>query len=207
MSESLKIWDPLVRIGHWIVVLGFAIAYLVGDEALGLHVWAGYIVGIVVIFRIVWGFVGPQKARFSDFVYRPRAVIAYLSGLIHFRAKRYLGHSPAGGAMVVVLLSMLAGTVITGMMTYGADKKAGPLAPLYATGTTSGVQASKDSGESEGQESAIAELHDVFANLTLILVGLHVVGVALASIVHRENLVAAMVTGRKRPGEDGRPAP
>lgn len=206
MDQHVGVWDPVVRVGHWTVVVAFTVAYIVEDELLTVHVWAGYIVGATVAFRLVWGFVGSQRARFSDFVYRPRTVIAYLSDLVRFRARRYLGHSPAGGVMVIALLAMLAGTVITGLMTYAADKKAGPLAPLYAAGEPPGPQdrVRSDQGETrDGEESAIGELHDLFANLTLILIVLHVLGVALASIVHRENLVVAMITGRKRAGDDG----
>jgi cytochrome b len=131
MLESIKVWGLLVRIGHWTIVAGFAIAYL-SEDLLSLHVWAGYIVGAAVFIRIIWGFVGQRRARFSDFIQAPAAVITYLINLVHFRAKRYLGHSPAGGAMVIALLLMLAGTVVTGIMTLGADQRPGPLAPFYA---------------------------------------------------------------------------
>ena len=103
MPESIKVWDLFVRIGHWTIVVGFAIAYL-SEDLLSLHVWAGYIVGAAVLIRIIWGFVGPRRARFSDFVHSPATVITYLINLVHLRAKRYLGHSPAGGAMVIALL-------------------------------------------------------------------------------------------------------
>ena len=197
MAKNEAIWDPLVRIGHWTIVAAFAIAYFTEDELLTLHVWAGYAVGAAVVIRIAWGFVGPERARFSDFIYAPRTVIAYLSDLVRLRGQRYLGHSPAGGAMVVALLAMLAATVVTGLMTYGADKKAGPLAAFYAA---EGPQPSPsvDRSHKPAEESAIREIHDLLADLTLVLVIVHVGGVALASVVHRENLVRAMITGRKR---------
>jgi len=206
MEREVSVWDPVVRVGHWVIVAGFAVAYLTGDDLLSLHAWAGYVVGAVVAFRIFWGFVGPRQACFSDFLYPPRRVFAYLADLVRFRAQRYLGHSPAGGAMVLALLFMLTATVATGLMTYAADQHAGPLAPLYAiqdpanaaateNGTTGATD--KERGRN-GKESAIRETHELLANLTLALVVLHVAGVALASIVHRENLVATMITGRKR---------
>ena len=205
MPESIKVWDLFVRIGHWTIVAGFAIAYL-SEDLLSLHVWAGYIVGAAVLIRIIWGFVGPRRARFSDFVHTPAAVITYLINLVHFRAKRYLGHRPTGGAMVIALLLMLAGTVVTGIMTLGADQRAGPLAPFYATSGTGGPTAAAErlshdlelARGKDGEKSAIGELHEVLANLTLALIAFHLVGVVLASIVHRENLVLAMITGRKR---------
>ena len=195
----VKVWDPLIRIGHWTIVAAFAIAYL-SEDVLSLHVWAGYVVGAAVLIRVIWGFVGPQRARFVDFICAPRTVLAYASDLVRFRAKRYLGHSPAGGAMIVALLVLLAGTVVTGLMSLGSDKHAGPLAPLYAAAPAAGTPAAatKRAGADEGEESAVRELHELLANLTLVLVGFHVVGVVLASLAHRENLVAAMMTGRKR---------
>ncbi|HYM02660.1 MAG TPA: cytochrome b/b6 domain-containing protein [Stellaceae bacterium] len=197
MTLNEAVWDPLVRIGHWTIVAAFAIAYFTEDDLLTLHVWAGYTVGAVVVIRIAWGFVGPARARFSDFIYAPRTIIAYLSDLARLRGRRYLGHSPAGGAMVVALLAMLTATVVTGLMTYGADKKAGPLATFYTAGEPL-PSASLDGSHKPAEESAIREVHDLLADLTLVLVLVHVAGVALASVVHHENLVRAMITGRKR---------
>ena len=206
---SVGVWDPFVRLGHWTIVCAFAVAYVTGDEFLTTHVWAGYVVGVVVALRIVWGFIGPRRARFSDFVCRPMAVVTYLADLARFRARRYLGHSPAGGAMVIALLLSVALTVVTGLMVYGAEKKAGPLAPLYATAAARSpisAQAAEERGEASSENGAgegLEDVHELFANLTLVLACLHVLGVALASVAHRENLVAAMITGRKRAPEPG----
>lgn len=202
-DNSIKIWDPFVRIGHWVIVAGFAVAYLTEEDLLTLHVWAGYGVGAVVLFRILWGFIGPYRARFADFLYRPATVFAYLADLIRLRGKRYLGHSPAGGAMVLALLLGLAATVVTGLMAYGADKKAGPLGPLYAASAPPAAPAqsrpgSPEDGKGSKPESAIGEIHELFANLTLVLVIVHIAGVGLASVAHHENLARSMITGRKR---------
>ncbi len=117
-------------------------------------------------------------------------------------AKRYVGHSPAGGAMIILLMVFLAATVGTGLIVYAQEHAAGPLAPFIAhtqqTGAVNGVVREHAKGEEHG--SALEEVHETLANVTLALVMFHVLGVILASFVHRENLVAAMITGRKRPG-------
>lgn len=210
-GDTRIVWDPFLRFAHWAVVAGFAVAYLTEDDLLTVHVWAGYVVGIVVAARIVWGFIGPQYARFSDFVYRPAAVVSYLIDLVRARAPRYLGHSPGGGAMVVALLLCLSATVVTGMALYGQEKKRGPLAGFYTAQMETGLgpaaistalakdrAGEDDQNGGEGNGGLLGEFHEVLANVTLGLVILHVAGVLLASVVHRENLVAAMITGRKR---------
>lgn len=205
-SAEIKIWDPLVRASHWIVTIAFFVAYFTEDEALTVHVWAGYTVGALVLLRVLWGFVGPRHARFSDFVCSPQAALRYLRDLLLARARRYVGHSPAGGAMVLVLLLSLAGTVVTGLVTYAQEEGAGPLAAFYAQEPATAPQADEpgafeEEGEERGRgegESAFAEAHEVLANVTLALVIFHVIGVVLASFVHHENLARAMITGRKR---------
>lgn len=208
-SAEIKVWDPFVRVSHWIVAIAFFVAYLTEDEALTVHVWAGYIIGALVLLRILWGFVGPRYAQFADFVYAPQTTLLYLRDLLLLRAARYTGHSPAGGAMVVALLLSLAGTVVTGLITYAQEEGAGPLAALYAQESATapqedqqGVSKEKaEEGEERGRrdkESAVAEVHEVLANVTLALVIFHVLGVLLASFVHHENLARAMITGRKR---------
>ncbi len=186
-SQDVKVWDPLVRIFHWLLVAAFFVAYFVTDEEyLPVHVWAGYLVLALVVIRVVWGFVGPKYARFSNFLYSPGLAISYLLDLLRFSARRYLGHSPAGGAMVFVLLLCLLAATVTGLMAYGLEHQAGPLASMM-----SGFAAN---GEVEWPE----ELHEFFANLTLGLVILHIAGVLLASFSHKENLARAMITGRKK---------
>lgn len=198
-------WDPFVRLFHWLLVAGFVVAYVTQEDRLDLHVWSGYAVGGLILLRIVWGFVGPRHARFRDFLYRPRQVFGYLRGLIRVHARRYLGHSPAGGVMIFGLLLFLILTVATGLMLYGQENHAGPLAPLYggiaaANAPAAVMRAEHGNGktaEAEGGES-LEELHELFANVTLALVIVHVLGVLATSLVHRENLALSMITGRKR---------
>jgi cytochrome b len=211
-SPTELVWDRFVRVAHWTIAAGFFLAYFTEDEALSLHVWAGYTVGILVLLRIVWGFVGPQHARFADFLYRPSEVAAYLRDLMTFRARRHLGHSPAGGAMVLALMVGLLMTVGSGLMLYAIAKNAGPLAgivtsahrPQGAPALSEDRAIGDDDARgvlaegSPGSDELWEEWHEVAANVTLVLVILHVAGVLLASYVHRENLALAMVTGRKR---------
>ncbi len=213
-NATIPIWDPFLRLSHWILVVAFFIAYFSEDDLLSLHVWAGYVLGVIVLLRIVWGVVGPRHARFSDFLYRPTEVMMYMRELLSLRGKRYLGHSPAGGAMVVTLLVGLLVTVGSGVVLYAIEEDAGPLAGWVAPHSERGiVQAQSDhndnddaddiedhdeGGEKEAAGDLWEEAHDVLANLMLLLVILHVAGVLLASYVHRENLTKAMITGRKR---------
>jgi cytochrome b len=182
--REVYVWDPFVRLFHWTLVIAFTVAYVLTDEdVLKIHVWSGYVVGALVVARVIWGFVGPEHARFTDFVYAPGASLRYVRDLILFKAKRHLGHSPGGGAMVVTLLVFLAATVITGLVVYGGDQQAGPLAGMFT----------KEFGESfEG-------VHELIANITLALVLAHISAVILASFVFRENLPRSMFTGYKRP--------
>ncbi|MGD9883195.1 cytochrome b/b6 domain-containing protein [Reyranella sp.] len=203
---EIQVWDPFVRVAHWAIAIGFLIAYFTEDDLLTVHVWAGYVVGALVLLRVAWGFVGPRHARFADFVCGPRTAFAYLWDLLRFSARRYVGHSPAGGAMVVALLLFLAGTVASGLVLYAEDRGAGPLAPFYTQGSSAaaaGAAKASNGDEDEGKqrkkrESAFKEIHEVLANVTLALVIVHILGVVLASFVHRENLARAMITGRKR---------
>jgi cytochrome b len=173
---EVKVWDPLVRIFHWGLVATFLVAWATGDEMECAHVMAGYAVIGLVVFRILWGFIGTRRARFVDFVRGPRAVTNYLRDTARLRAKRYLGHNPAGGAMTIALLVMLSIIGATGYM--------------MTTDAFWGV-------------AWVEDAHEAAVNLTLGLVVLHILGVIVASYEHGENLVRAMITGRKR-AETGR---
>jgi cytochrome b len=172
---TVNVWDPFVRVFHWSLATLFLVAYVTGDEMEKVHIAASYAIAGLLGLRIVWGFIGPRHARFSDFIRSPRVVLAYLRDVALLRAPRYLGHNPAGGAMIIALLVMLAGTSVTGYMM-----------------TTDAYWGAK----------WVEEVHEVFANLTVGLVVVHVLGVLVASFEHRENLVKAMITGRKRAAAD-----
>jgi cytochrome b len=200
-STEIPVWDRIVRIGHWLLAGAFLTAYLTEDDWLTTHVWAGYLAGAVVVLRIVWGFVGSPHARFRDFLFAPAQSLRYLGELLRGRARRYIGHSPAGAVMVFALLIGVALTAGSGLMVYAYDKHAGPLAGVVA-GQYKGLAKAERHRAYERAEDFWEETHEVLANLTLFLVVLHIGGVTLASVAHRENLVRAMFTGRKR-ADDG----
>jgi cytochrome b len=168
---TVKVWDPFVRLFHWSLAALFLVAYATGDELERVHIATGYAIAALVAARIVWGFVGPRHARFGSFVRPPREILAYLRDVALLEARRYLGHNPAGGAMIIALLAMLTGTCVTGYMM-----------------TTEAYWGAK----------WVEEVHETLADLTIGLVVVHILGVLIASFEHRENLVKAMITGRKR---------
>lgn len=198
--EWVRVWDPLVRAAHGVLVLGFAIAWLTEGKPAWLHEWAGYAVAATVALRVAWGFAGPREARFASFVARPSAALTYLRQLLALRAPRHLGHSPAGGIMVVALLASLAVTTATGIAYLGASRDRGPLAPLLGAEAARLQAEAAARGEARFRRPArwLKQVHEAAADITLLLVIAHVGGVALASFAHRENLPRAMVTGYKR---------
>ena len=214
--EFVRVWDPVVRIGHWTLVGSFFIAYFSEDDFLTLHVWAGYVLGAVVLFRVLWGLIGSRHARFSDFLCSPVKVITYLKNLRKGTADHYLGHNPAGGVMIILLLVMLSATTYTGLELYAIEENAGPLAALgempaiengnflvsaaYADSNEDEEYMKHGSAVDEEAEEFWEELHEWFANLTLMLIILHVTGAIISSYLHKENLIKAMVTGKKLRG-------
>ena len=199
-TEQVKVWDPLVRIFHWTLVLSFTVAYFTAEEESAWHIYSGYTVIGLVLFRILWGLIGTKHARFSDFIYPPKVILAYTRGFLARRPDPYLGHNPLGGIMVVALLLVILATTVTGLMVYAIEENAGPLAGFAVTdGPTPIASAHADEldGE-EAREEFWEELHELFTNLALILIALHILGAIAASRVHGENLVKAMITGRKR---------
>jgi len=184
-KELVLVWDLPIRIFHWLLVAGFFVAYLTEDELLTVHVWAGYLVFGLLMFRLVWGFIGNDYARFSNFLCSPVKSISYVKDVLALKAKRYLGHNPAGAAMIMLLLFSLLITSITGFAVYAADQSAGPFANIVGS----------------SNEGLWEEVHEFFASFTLVLVFLHIAGVAVESFIHRENLAKAMWHGYKKAGD------
>lgn len=168
--RSILVWDAPVRVFHWLLVLSFAGAFVTAerDSWRLVHVTLGYTAGALVLFRLLWGVLGTRHARFASFVRGPRAVAAYLRGLLLHESESPVGHNPAGGWAIVGLLGLTLLVAASGLAT--------------------------DLGR--GGEW-LEDLHEGAADTMLALVAVHVLGVVLGSRLHRENLVRAMVTGRK----------
>lgn len=175
-EQTIRVWDLPVRVFHWMLAGCFAGAYLLGDTERwrNVHVTLGYTVLALIAFRLLWGFVGTRHARFRSFAYCPRTAVRHLRDEVAGRAPRYLGHNPAGSWAVYGLLVLGVATGVTGYLGYN-----------------------------EVGGEAFEEVHEVLANAWLVLVALHVLGVVFSSVMQRENLVRAMITGRKRGPGDG----
>lgn len=176
-TPSTLVWDAPVRVFHWLLVACFAGAWLTAESEHWrlVHVTLGYTMAGLVAFRLLWGLVGTRHARFASFVRGPRAALAYLRSQLGPKPQHHIGHNPAGALAIVGLLVLVVLTAASGWATYG-DLGGGWL----------------------------EELHEASANALLILVGVHLAGVAIGSLIHRENLVRAMFTGRKAaPAREG----
>ena len=184
-NKEICVWDPLVRIFHWTLVISFFVAYFTEDEYLNLHTWAGYTIFTLISVRIFWGFVGTKHAKFSDFIYTPEEIFLFIKNTFSLKAQRYLGHNPAGGVMIFLLLISLFFTTASGVTLFAIEEGQGPLAWFIGN-------------DWQNWEDLFEESHEFFANFTLLLVFIHVAGVIIESFIHKENLAKAMVTGKKR---------
>ena len=168
---TIRVWDAPTRVFHWLLVFCFAGAYLTSESERWslVHITLGYTLGGLIAFRLVWGFVGTRYARFTSFVQGPAAVVRYAKSMASGKPQHFVGHNPVGAVAIVLLILSGIAIVATG---YAAFNEIG--------------------GE------WVAELHEVSSHIMLILVGIHIVGVIVASRLHRENLARAMVTGNKQ---------
>ncbi|AAN57448.1 cytochrome b/b6 domain-containing protein [Shewanella oneidensis MR-1] len=184
MQQTINVWDPLIRIFHWSLVGFFTLAYLTEgeDEWMNIHSYAGYSILTLLVFRLLWGVIGTHHARFNHFITRPSIAWTYLKQLFSGNAKDYIGHNPAGALMIIALITSIAVAGFSGMALYATDSQ-GPLATsFFAT----------------WPEGALKEVHEFFANFSLFLIATHIGGVIVSSLLHKENLIRAMVTGKKQ---------
>lgn len=169
--NRILVWDLPTRVGHWLLATSFVLAWLTGDSETWrlLHVSAGYVLLALLTFRLFWGFIGSRYARFSSFLFSPKQVLGYLLGLLRGDGGHWVGHNPAGSYAIYFLLLLGFASGASGWATY------------HELG-----------GEWLG------ELHEGLAGAMLAVVGLHVSGVVISSLTHRENLVRSMIDGHKR---------
>ena len=174
MSQRILVWDVPTRMFHWLLVLSFTGAFLTAESERNrdIHVAFGYILLGLLAFRLLWGFIGTRYARFGSFLFGPREVVAYLKSLVNRKPAHYVGHNPAGIVAIWLLLILGAVSGISGVM--GFQEIGGDL---------------------------MEEMHDVSSYAMLAVVAVHVLGVAVSSVLHRENLVRAMITGFKSDGK------
>ena len=210
MKSEIRVWDPLVRIFHWSLVLSFFISYLTGEDESNLHINAGYVVLGLITFRVVWGIIGTRYARFSDFVYSPKTVIQYLKDLYAKEPNYYTGHNPAGGWMVLAMLLCLFVVTVSGLKVYAIEEGLGPLAgktPVlfnipYAHADDDDEKGEHEKyddhhGEDKETDEFWEEIHEASSNFMLLLIFLHIAGVIFSGRLHNEILVKAMVNGKK----------
>jgi cytochrome b len=162
---NIRVWDWPLRLFHWLLVVAIAVAFLSSEEDSAInhwHVLSGWVAAVLIAFRLIWGFVGGEHSRFTDFI-RPSRIVDHISGLLSGRREASLGHNPLGAIAVVLLLALTAATVWTGAIGGGAAE----------------------------------EFHELIAWTLLAMVGMHIAAVIVMSLLERENLARAMVTGKK----------
>lgn len=210
-QPTVRVWDILIRLFHWSLVVSFTVAYLTSEEENPWHIYSGYTVLGLIIFRLIWGFIGSKYARFSDFVHSPAMVYKYVKSLRTGHPQHYLGHNPLGGWMVIALLLTLFVVTLSGIKVYAIEEGKGPfagspsieLSPIAAAFAEDEYEKEDENVErgikksNENEEEFWEEIHEASSNLMLLLIAMHVFGVALSSRLHNENLIKAMLTGKK----------
>ena len=184
---TVKVWDRFLRFFHWTLVLCFATAFISGEvHASSIHVLAGYVLCVLLAARVYWGFKGSEYARFRAFIYPVSEALGYLRSMLKGNPRHYYGHNPAGALMVFTMFGLLAVIFISGLLTLGTIDFEGPLVFL----------ANRVSDETS---YVFRHLHEFLPPVALGLVVLHLLGVLVGCIQHKENLVRAMLTGKKSP--------
>lgn len=182
--REVAIWDLSTRIFHWLLVVAVATAYITAEEQgilFVIHTLAGYMVVLLLTYRLIWGVIGSPRSRFADFVRGRTTLRAYGQALLRLEPPRFIGHNPFGGWMIVLMLAALAVTVCLGLLSGHRGGAGGLLLPLVFGAGAEGL----------------GDLHGFFGNLVVILAGIHVCGVIGDWLLTRENLTRAMITGRK----------
>ncbi len=184
--SKTAIWDLPTRLFHWLlaalVVVGSVTGYLSPEWWMGVHIWAGYGIVILMVFRLVWGVFGSEYSRVTTFAYSPREVARHLHGVMMMRPAHYIGHNPTGAMMIFALFIVVFGITVTGLLVLGGEENQGPLAGVvsYAVGDIA------------------KDIHSYLIGILFVMIVVHVIGVIVESFLGRENLVRAMIDGYKR---------
>lgn len=190
----VKVWDPLVRIGHWTMVLCFCALYFRGDK-FPLHAYAAYIVMAIMLVRIVWGFVGPHAARFWTFMYGPKTMIKYGIDSVVGHPMHTISHNPLGSLMVFALIFAMLGTGVLGLMLYSSGQEMGLLGDMVPSDWEDEFFTMTVFGNSF--PIGLKDLHIWCGNIAASLVTCHVLGTLWATAVHKSAHVIGMITGIK----------
>jgi cytochrome b len=195
------LWDPVVRLTHWGIALSVVLNAALDEGGSLLHVSLGWLVMALLVLRLVWGVLGPAEARFSAFPPNPVAALRHLRQLVTGRVRHYPSHNPAGAMMAYAFWACLAVVTVTGLiLTSGATpmQVAEEKAAVASGDWSALIKDSEAESPDEGLRQTAEEVHEVVANLLLILAALHVAGVVLEARAMRRNLVAPMVLGQRR---------
>ncbi|GAB2186535.1 cytochrome b/b6 domain-containing protein [Roseibium sp. LAB1] len=194
------LWDPLVRISHWLIAIAVIANGLINKGGGTIHIWIGWGVLGLLILRFVWGFLGPAEARFSAFPPDPRAAVSHLIDLVRGKPRHYRSHNPAGAMMVYALWVCLVVVTATGLYMTGAKSPITIAEEKAAVASGDWSVLVKEDGEEKEHDTVLGEaaeeVHEVAANLMLVLALIHVAGVAVESRAMRRNLVRPMLVGR-----------
>lgn len=200
-------WDPLVRLTHWSVAAAVVINRLVTEGGSQAHVWIGLAVAGLLALRLVWGFIGPVEARFSSFPPSPGRALAHIADIRAGRHVQHRSHNPLGALMAYALWATLAVTIASGIAMTGLPPKIhaeggeGSPAASAMVGEAGEEAEGEEEGEGEGEEGAAEEIHEIAANLLLVLAALHLVGVAFETRRSGRQIVTAMIGGGDKPKE------
>jgi cytochrome b len=182
--RPVKVWDLPTRLFHWTLAILVAFSWWSGEQGYGWmpwHFWSGYAVLTLLIYRLMWGFVGSRTARFSDFVKGPREGLHHLTALLRPGKTDDVGHNPMGGWMVVALLVLLLVQTVTGLFAEDVNMNAGPLYLVV----------------SEKASRQLGDIHEIVSKLVLIAIILHVLAVIAYLVLKRDNLIGPMFSGKK----------
>lgn len=182
-EAPVTVWDLPTRLFHWILVVLIGVSWYCGETGeMRWHMLSGQTILALLLFRLAWGLVGSQSARFTDFVRGPGAVVGYARGLLAGSAPPAVGHNPLGGWMVVALLLVLLIQAGTGLFANDDIFSEGPLADQVSKATS----------------DQLTKLHKANFNLLLVLAALHIAAAFYYLLAKGENLIRPMFTGRKR---------